>query len=204
MQLRGQLEDLVHARAFESADEEQRGEVDVLEMARGLLPQPLGLALLVAHQIPFVDAEDDGAAALLGLRGDPGVLLHAQLRRIGEHDHDVGALDRPQRALGREDFDLVDHVALLAQAGRVGEQEAAAFPDELLVDRVPRRAGQRRCDEALFADQPVEQRALADVWPSQHGKMDDALLRLPLRSNPGATTGAPPGSGVGNDRRQPG
>jgi len=47
--------------------------------------------------------------------GDAGVLIDAQLRGIGEHDHHVGALDRPERALRREDLHLVHHLALLAE-----------------------------------------------------------------------------------------
>jgi len=80
VQLGAELQDLVHAGALQGADEEQRGEVDVLEVALRLLAQPPRLAFLVLHEVPLVHHQDHRAPAFLGLGGDAGVLIDAQLR----------------------------------------------------------------------------------------------------------------------------
>src|SRR5216683_6154816 len=125
VQLGGEVEDALHARPFQRADEQERGVADVLQVPGGFLAQPLRLAFLVAHQVPLVHRQDHRAAALLRLRRDPRVLLDAELRGVREHHHHVGALHRAERALGAEHLHFVGHLPLLAQTRGVHQDEGA-------------------------------------------------------------------------------
>jgi len=87
--------------------------------------------------IPLVHGDDERGALLPRIVGDLQVLhMHAVGRVHDEHAH-VGPLDRPRGAQRRIEFEIVVHLAALAQACRVDEHQGAALVQERRVDRVP-------------------------------------------------------------------
>ena len=100
------------------------------------------------------------------LRGDAD-------HRIEDEQRDVAARDRFERTQRRVIFDRPMRFGLLAHAGGVDQANGAVMPVQERVDRVARRARNVGDDGALFAEQRVEQRTLADV-----GAADDREREL--------------------------
>ena len=103
------------------------------------------------------------------------VLLGDAVLRV-EHEHDdVRVVDRLHRLDDRELLGRLDHLALPAHAGRVDDRVALAVALEVERDRVARRARLVERDNALLAEQRVDERGLADVRAA-----DDRDAHAPL------------------------
>ncbi len=127
---------------------------------------PLG----VVDQLPLVEQHHDRAAGRVDTLGETLVLAGDALRGVDHEQRDVGVVDRPQRPHER--------VVL----GRVVDLRPPAHARPCRRTRSGRRRSRRACrsqsrvvpgdvvdDGAVLADQPVEQRALADVRPPDDG-----------------------------------
>ncbi len=68
------------------------------------------------------------------------------------------------------------HLAATPDAGRVDEHDLAAAPLEPRIDRVPRRARHLRDDDALLAEEGVEQARLADIRSPDQGDRGRSLV----------------------------
>ena len=79
-----------------------------------------------------------------------------------KHNH-VGTFDRLKRLNNRELFDCLKHFAFTAKAGGIDQGVIAIFILELDLDGVARSPGHVKSDQAIFADQSIDQRALACV-----------------------------------------
>ena len=112
------------------------------------------------------------AAGLLGLAGDRRVLIGRAFDRVDDQHRHVRLLDRAPR----------DHHADALRAGplratRPGRRMPAVSTIRNVrlchlstrIDRVARRPRHVADDRALFAQQPIEQRRLADVRPADDG-----------------------------------
>ena len=127
-----------------------------------------------------------------GLEDEPGqvrVLLGHALARVEQQDHDVGVLDRLQRLHDRELLDRLEHLAAPADARGVDQRVATLVALEVEVDRVARRARLVEGDDALLAEQRVDQRRLADVGAADDRDLDPAvgvalLVAAPRRRAP--------------------
>ena len=73
--------------------------------------------------------------------------------------------------------------------GRVDEDELPPVVAHRRVDRVARRAGDLRHDEPLLAEQPVDERRLADVRPADHRDAERGFLS-PARAAGSCATSA--------------
>ena len=133
------------------------------------------------------------------------VLGHAR-RRVDQEQHDVGGLD------GRLDLaaDLrVEVVAARQPAAGVDQQEVDAQPLGLGLLAVAGHAGSVLDDGHLLADDPVEQRALADVGAADDddgGQRHDAgssALRSEMPSVAMTSTGRGSSSTVVPSRNRP-
>ena len=144
-----------------------------------LRPRACTLArCLGVEQLPLVQHEHDRGAGGVDALGEALVLVGHAFGRVDEEQRGIGAVDRLQRAheavvLGR----LVD-AALAAQAGGVDEAQRAVVGLDDGVDRVARRAGHVVHDRALLADEPVEQRRLADVGPADDRDREDPVVGI--------------------------
>ena len=128
-------------------------------------------------QIPFVDRDDDGAAFLLDQIGDALILLLEGVLDIEQHDHDFGEAHRVERVGDRQLFQLLVDARAAAHAGGVVDAEFLAVPIEIDRDGIARGAGFRRGQQPLLADQPVDQRRLAGIRPSDDGDADRMAVR---------------------------
>jgi len=121
--------------------------------------------------------------ALLGF-GDRSrdrlVLRRERLGRIDDEDGDIRPL---HRAGGTQDAVLLDPALDPTRApdpGRVNQHHPVPRPGDFGVDRVPRRARDRRDDLPRLAEQGVEQGRLPDVGPA-HDRDARHLLTLSFR-----------------------
>src|SRR5690606_34733919 len=141
-----------------------------IELALGLALH--ALALRRAEPVPLVDADHERAPALDDGADQVQVLVRHAFARVEEDDHDLGVLDRLQALHDAELLDRLADARPAAHAGRVDQREAAPVPLARHDDAVARRPRLVRGHETLLADQPVDQRRLADVRPA-----DDRELR---------------------------
>jgi hypothetical protein len=133
-------------------------------------------SIFAAHAIPFVGEHERCDAAIAREATHPRVLIRAALVCVDEQERHVGALER---AHGHQRAHVLGGLAAPAgasQPGRVDERVAEAVALEHGVDRVARGTGLLRHHDALLAEQPVHERALADVRAADHGDPDPGLL----------------------------
>ena len=134
-------------------------------------------------QVPFVDDEDDAAAAFVGVAADRGVAGCYAICRVDDEECDVG---RFKMAARHDDAEFFGHhfgFALAADAGSIDEAELVALEVDDLVDGVTRGSGDGRDDGAAGAGERVEQRGFADVGAADDGDGGFALLEFAVGAN---------------------
>ncbi len=105
-----------------------------------------------------------------------------------------------------ENFSITSrHLAALAHAGGVDQRVVAAAAIEVEVERIARRARLVEGDDALLAEQRVDQRGLADVRAADDRDLDASSRRAPRvgspRAPPADTARARRRRGRGRSRR---
>src|ERR1700722_7126667 len=121
------------------------------------------------NQIPFIDDDDDGASALVGVSGDRGVEL---ADAFGGVDDEQGNISAFQVLACHHDGKFLGHEARLAfaaDAGGVDEAEGAAVVLDDFDAGAAAGAGGGGDDGAVGRSQAVEQRGLADVGVADDG-----------------------------------
>ena len=143
-----------------------------------------GRALVFVEPIPLVHRDHQRPPGLEDESGDMGVLFGDFLGAIEQQDRHVALFDRLQGLDDRELLDRFEHLAPAPQARGVDQRIALAAVFELDCDRIARRSGLIESDQALLAEQRVDECRLADVWPADDRDAD--LLRgvAPCRSRP--------------------
>src|SRR5690606_36349883 len=117
---------------------------------------------VLLDQVPLVRHDDEAAPGLPGALGDAQVLRVDRLGRIDEEQADVGPPDRslgPERAVVLQT--LVDP-RLAPETCRIDEDQRPAVITERRVHGISRRAGHIRYDQALLAEEPVDEARLPD------------------------------------------
>ena len=120
--------------------------------------------------------------ARFGFAGDRAFAIAGALDGIDDEHGDVGAR---HRALGEDDADRFDLPAAATRPGRRMPAVSTMRNCRLChcsthVHRVARRAGHLAHHHPLFAQQPIDERRLADVRPADDGD-GGLVLRLDLR-----------------------
>ena len=105
------------------------------------------------------------------------VLVRDVLARVEHGDHGAGFLDGFQALHDAVFFDDLADTRAPADAGRVDEHEllVVALDGTWMLSRVVPGSGE--VIEAILAEQPIDQRRLADVRPADHGDLR-AMLGL--------------------------
>ena len=160
------------ARAHEMQRRE-RHEVDLERQQAADL-----VALFHGDVVPLVHGEDQRPAARQRQAQHARVLLADGVLRVDHHGDHVRLGDGLQRLRHREDFDFVFDLGAASHAGGVDEREIAAIALERHENAVARGAGHFAGDQAFVADEPIDQRGLADVGPADDGDADAAVLVL--------------------------
>ena len=112
------------------------------------------------------------ASSLVHVAADGRVHVAQAFGRVQDQQRDVRAIDRLSR---KDDADVVDVLlqeTRLPDARGVHEQVAVPVAHQQAVHRVARRARDRRDHRALLAQEPVQQRGLANVGPADEGDPD--------------------------------
>ncbi len=173
----------VHERA-EALALLRGNEVRLGKAEEAELPEDLGLhagARFLVRRIPLVDGKHHRAAALEDVAGDVGVLLGHAVGDIHQQHRHVGGLDRLQRLDDGEELRRRAGFASAAHASGIDQRIAAPAALERHLDRIARRTRLIEGDDALLADQGVDQRRLADVWPTDDSDARMALVCLVRR-----------------------
>lgn len=134
------------------------------------------LIVLVRVDIPLVDDDDDALARLVCIARDLLVLLRDALEGVDHHEHDVGAVDGAQRAHDTVTLDGLLDLAAAAHACRVDQRELHAVLREVRVDGVTRRARHVADDDAVLAEDRVDDGGFADIRAADDGDADLILI----------------------------
>ena len=135
------------------------------------------LPVLAVQAIPLVDGDNHRAARLEDEACNMGILLRDLVLRVDHQQHDIARLNGLKRLDYREFFDRLKYLAALAKACRIDQRVFFSPAIELDLDRVARRARQIERDHALLAEQRIDERRFADVWPP-HDRQFDAVVRV--------------------------
>ena len=130
------------------------------------------LALLLAREIPFVSNDDEPFAFLDSQAREAPVLRGNADHRIKDEQRDITAGDGFKRTQRSVVFDRAVRLGFLAHARCVDQPNRAVVPVEQRVDRVARRSGNLGYDGALFAEEGIEQRTLADIGTADDRKRE--------------------------------
>ena len=115
-----------------------------------------------------------------------GILVGNVGLGVDHQDDHVGILDRLQRLDHRELLDRLEDLAALPHARRIDEHVMLAAALEVDLDGIARRARGVEGDDALLAEQGVDQRRLADVGAADDGDAHGiGLLLFVLRVGEG-------------------
>ena len=110
-----------------------------------------GFFFAADHQVPFVDDDDEGASAFVGVAGDGGVELADAFGGVDDEQRDVGGFEMFARHDDRKFLGHEMRLAFAANAGGVDEAEAASVVLDDFVDGVAGGAGDGRDDGAVGA-----------------------------------------------------
>ncbi len=133
------------------------------------------------HKVPFVDGDDAGLSGLMRTACDLGILLRDALRGINHNHTDIRPLNRHQRAHDAEFFHLFVHARAFANTRRIDQQIASLVAFIHAVHAVARCARDIADNDALFAENLVDERGLADIRLADDRDLDLLALRLVLR-----------------------
>ena len=95
-----------------------------------------------------------------------GIVLSDTAPGVNHEHHNVRIGDRLEGLHDRKLLDRLENTALLAETGRIHERERMTVVLEVDIDRVAGRAGHIERDDALFTEQRVHERRLADIRAS--------------------------------------
>ena len=135
---------------------------------------------LVLDQVPLGEDEDQRPALALHQVGDGEILGLEGVGGVHHQHHHLGEGYRADRVLGRELLQGLVDPRLAPQTGGVDQTDAALAPVPVHRDGVPGDAGFRPGEQAILADQAVDQGGLAGVGPSHDGDTDRLVRRQGL------------------------
>ena len=156
------IHQVLDAFAVDRADGENFVEAELGKFVR---------AFSARSRVHLVDGDQNGLPLFRNFSADFAVQRHDAFLHIDDEDDGVCGFDRQihlfQRGL---DDDVVGFFAAQqADAAGVHERERLAAPLGLGGDAVARDAGLVMHNRNPLADDAVEQRGFADIWPSDNG-----------------------------------
>ena len=134
------------------------------------------LGLGTAHDVPFVQHDAHGAAALERVAGHALVLVGEPQRRVHHQEHHVGPVDGAHGPHEAVVLHVLVHLALAPQPRGVHDAVEAALVLHQGVHGVAGGARHVADDGAVVAGQLVGERALAGVGAADDGHVDGVDL----------------------------
>ena len=169
------LKQLVDALAGLGANEDDGGIGHEAEVLLQLFAHGVHRVAVLLDSVPLVDGDDACLALLMRVARDLGVLLGKADRGIDHDNADTAALDRGQTAQNAVALHAALHLAALAQTGGIGKDELAVLVLDHCVDGIAGGACLVGNDEAVFAQNMVDQAGLADIGAADDSNGDAVI-----------------------------
>ena len=134
--------------------------------------------MVVGQKIPFVEQDNDGAAALDGEIGDLLVLLGHTGGRVDNEQGDIGTVDCAKSANHRVVFDILVHSALFTNASSVYKAILLVSALDDGINGIARGAGDVGHNGTIGTKNLVEQGGLAGIGPTDDGDGENAVIDL--------------------------
>ena len=142
------------------------GKTEKIKLALDILLDLL--APILVDRIPLVHRHHQGTAGLDGKTCDMRVLVGDILTRIDHQHHHVAFLNGLQRLDYRKLLDGLEHFAASAQTRRIHQDVFPTIAGKRHLDGIPRGAWHVEGDDALLAEQGIDEGALANVGPASY------------------------------------
>src|SRR5579883_555334 len=166
-------------------EERHRGVLQKLELVADLALELIPFLPFVSfYFIPFIDADDDAAAAFVSVARDGGIEADDALGGIEHQQHHVGHADVPA---GHDHAQLFGHgfgLALAADARGVDEDVLDAVACDGFIHGIAGGSGDGGDDGPLGAGERVEQGRFADVGAANDRDLN--VIRRRVRAGGGA------------------
>ena len=166
---------LVDALAGLGANEDDGGIGHEAEVLLQLFAHGVHRVAVLLDSVPLVDGDDACLALLMRVARDLRVLLGKADRGIDHDNADTAALDRGQTAQNAVALHAALHLAALAQTGGIGKDELAVLVLDHCVDGIAGGACLVGNDEAVFAQNMVDQAGLADIGAADDSNGDAVI-----------------------------
>ena len=133
-------------------------------------------AAIGIDRVPFVDGDDERAPGVEDVPRDMRILLGNSLLRIEQQHDDVGVLDSLKRLDHREFLDRFGDLAPSAHSGGIDHRVAVTAAIEVEIDRIARGSRLFEGDDALLAEQRIDQCRFPDVGPAHDRDANSLVL----------------------------
>jgi hypothetical protein len=157
---------------------DHRRATDLRQHPLGVFDEVLEGLLRIGDEVPLGQHEHQATTLALDQVGDLQILGLEGVGGVHHQDHHLGEGDGADRVLRRQPFQLLVDLGLAAQAGGVDQADLASVPFPVDRNGVPGDARLWPDEEAILADQPVDQRGLARVRPPDDGDLDGVVAEL--------------------------
>ena len=177
------LKEVAHALSRLGGDVNDGGVGHIGKCGADLGVELVDGGVVLLDQIPLVDHDDHGLARLVRDARDLLVLLGDAGLGVDQEQADLGPLHRHMGAENAEMLDAVIDLGLAANACRVDEGKGADLVLQSRVHSVARGACDVGDDQAVLADELVDDGGFARVGLADDGYVNAVvlgLLRLPL------------------------
>ena len=134
--------------------------------------------MVVGQKIPFVEQDNDGAAALDGEIGDLLVLFGHTSGRVDNEQGNIGTVDCAKSANHRVVFDILVHSALFTNASSVYKAILLVSALDDGINGIARGAGDVGHNGTIGTKNLVEQGGLAGIGPTDDGDGENAIIDL--------------------------
>ena len=185
------LINLVHAGAGQCGQENNRGISHVCQITTDVVFLIAhGVGFLVLHSIPLVDNNDGCFTGFVNKACDFGILFGNTIVGINQDQTNIGTLNGIDGTHIGEFFDGIVHLALAAHTGGINEAILAGLVFKVRVDGIAGSTGHVGNNDALFAQNTVQQAGLAHIGLADDGDLDDIILFIlsivlgDIRQNP--------------------
>src|SRR5262249_22119173 len=123
----------------------------------------LHCAAALAHKIPLIDDDDQALRRIVDVASDVCVLRCNALNAINHQHSHITAVDRPMRAQRAELLDAWPDTSATPDARCIDQDQPPAIVLNLTVNRVARGARDIAYNDALLAQNGIDQRRFASV-----------------------------------------
>ena len=163
---------MVEAVALERRDADHAGPAQKVKFTLEVQIEPL--AFIAVEQIPLIDRHHKRAPGVEHVAGDVGITFTHAFLGVNDKNDNVGVLNGLQRFNDGKLLHGLKNTAFLSQTSRIHQLVGASVIFEIDLDRIARCARHIKSNDALFADQCIDEGGFAGIRTAGKRDLDAA------------------------------